>query len=140
MSKHPDDEQFWDDLASVVDGEPAAVAAYQELLVDSIEHRDARFEAEHAARRLGEAGDDWEHPADLDARIVAAMQAQGEAIPDDAAPTTPEPVHSREPAPRPEIAIAPDPAPEPSPTSRKRSALGWRSRGSAARSCSVRRA
>jgi len=117
MSKHPDDEQFWDDLASVVDGEPAAVAAYQELLVDSIEHRDARFEAEHAARRLGEAGDDWEHPADLDARIVAAMQAQQEALPGDASPTTPEPVHSREPAPRPEIAIAPDAAPEPSPTS-----------------------
>jgi len=90
MGKQTRQEQFWDDLAAVVDGEPDAVDAYADLLAASSEHRDARFEAEHAARRLAEAGDDWEPAEDLEDRLVALMEAEPVVSPEtsDAAPAS----------------------------------------------------
>ena len=57
------DNEFWDELAMVVDGENEAVERHADLLASSDAHRDARHEAEAAANLVADAGLDYEPPA-----------------------------------------------------------------------------
>ncbi len=68
-------ETFKDELAAVVDGDAAALERFADLLADSDEARDLRHEASRAAEKVREAGADFEMPADLEARVLAAIDA-----------------------------------------------------------------
>ena len=62
-----------EDLALIIDGDPAAVKAHAEHLADCDDCRDLRHEAALAARRLVDAGADFVVPADLEARLERAI-------------------------------------------------------------------
>ena len=70
-------EKFLDELALVVDGDPAAVARHADFLADDDAAADLRHEAMRTKRRLEEAGVDYVPPSDLDARVLAALDARG---------------------------------------------------------------
>ena len=82
MSAQMDDKQakrerLLDELALVVEGEPAAVARHADFLADDDAAADLRHEAGQAAERLRHAGADYAPPADLEARVLAALDARG---------------------------------------------------------------
>ncbi len=68
-------EQFLDELALVVDGDPSALARHADFLADDDEARDLRHEASGILERIRRAGDDYEAPADLEARVLARLGA-----------------------------------------------------------------
>jgi len=72
--------EFYDDLAGIIDGDEELVAKHAELLGTSDEHRDARFEAQSVADAVGIAGADYQHPEDLEERLMAALDARGPAM------------------------------------------------------------
>ena len=71
------DEDFWDDLAGLVDGEKELLQKHADLLSESDEHRDARFEAERITNLVGDAGLDYEVPADLESKLLSALDKRG---------------------------------------------------------------
>ncbi|MEM9192394.1 MAG: hypothetical protein AAGF12_24680, partial [Myxococcota bacterium] len=76
MSQQPN--EFFDDLAPVVDGEEEAIRKHAELLGTSDAHREARFEGERVAAKLADAGVDYDHPADFEERLLRALDPTGD--------------------------------------------------------------
>ncbi len=77
--------EFWDDLASIVDGDEEMIAKHAELLGTSDEYRDARFEAQGVAKAVNDAGADYQHPEDFEARLMAALDEGADGPMDEAA-------------------------------------------------------
>ncbi|MFK8000032.1 MAG: VIT domain-containing protein [Polyangiales bacterium] len=69
-------EDFLDDLALIVAGDAAALERHADLLADSAEARDIRYEAEQAARAAEGAGADYVAPDDLALRVFQALDAR----------------------------------------------------------------
>ena len=69
------------DLALLVDGDPQTLDKWADALADNEHARDLRFEAAKAAKHLEDAGADFEVPADLEQRILAAVDARGGTAP-----------------------------------------------------------
>lgn len=100
-----DNDNLLDDLALLVDGDPEALERHADALADSDDARDLLFEASRAAEAAAEAGADYMPPTDLEARLMAALDARtastdeagvavsvavtAEAASTDGAPTTP---------------------------------------------------
>lgn len=123
-------EAFLDELAPIVDGDPGALERHADFLADDDEARDVRHDAAESARAIAFAGADYVPPADLEARLMAALDAAGAsgrttspgfATPDDARraleeparpeaaqleATQPEPGPFAEPPPKPEVRSA----------------------------------
>lgn len=70
-------EQFLDDLALIVDGDHDAIAKHADFLADDDEARDLRHEASGVVAKIATAGADYVSPADLEARVLAALDARG---------------------------------------------------------------
>ncbi len=70
-----------DELALLVDGDPAALDKWADTLADSEHARDLRFEAAKTAQHVADAGADFEVPADLEQRVLAAIEARDGATP-----------------------------------------------------------
>lgn len=70
-------ERLLDELGPIVDGDAAAIARHADFLADDDDARDLRHEASGVADRLRHAGADYVPPADLDAKILAALEARG---------------------------------------------------------------
>ena len=66
-------EAFLDDLAPIVDGDVEALERHAEFLADDDEARDLRHDAALAAALIADAGADYVPPADLEARLLAAL-------------------------------------------------------------------
>lgn len=75
-------EDFLDDLALIVAGDAAALERHADLLADSEEARDIRYEAEQAARAVEGAGADYVAPDDLALRVFQTLDARGSASAD----------------------------------------------------------
>ncbi|MFO0685948.1 MAG: VIT domain-containing protein [Sandaracinus sp.] len=69
-------ERFLDDLGPIVDGDRAAIARHADFMADDDRARDLRHDAEEAADALAHGGDDWVMPADLEARVLGAIDAK----------------------------------------------------------------
>jgi len=69
-------DRFLDELALVIDGDAAAIARHADFLADDPEAADLRHEAQRAAERMKDAGADYQPPADMDARILAVLDAR----------------------------------------------------------------
>lgn len=69
-------ERFLDELGPIVDGDRAAIARHADFMADDDRARDLRHDAEEAADALVHGGDDWTMPADLEARVLAAIDAK----------------------------------------------------------------
>ncbi|MBW2461596.1 MAG: FecR domain-containing protein [Deltaproteobacteria bacterium] len=78
-TQNENENEFWDDLAGIVDGDDALIEKHADLLGMSDEFRDARFEGQAVADAVAEAGADYEEPEDLEARLMAALDARGPA-------------------------------------------------------------
>ncbi|MCA9535684.1 MAG: FecR domain-containing protein [Myxococcales bacterium] len=73
--------RFLDDLSAAVDGDADALRAAEELLADSDEARDLLFDARRLAGEVREAGGDYVPQPDLEARVLAALDARsGQAV------------------------------------------------------------
>ncbi len=70
-------EAFLDELAPIVDGELSALERHADFLADDDEARDLRHDALAVAGEIGRAGADYVPPADLEARLLAALDAAG---------------------------------------------------------------
>ena len=68
-------EALLDDLALVIDGDRDALERHADFLADDDEARDLRHDAAQSAELLKNAGADYVPPADLEARILAALDA-----------------------------------------------------------------
>jgi tetratricopeptide (TPR) repeat protein len=88
-----------EDLAAIVDGDPEAVRRHADHLAQCDECRDARHAAAAAAQAAAAAGADFAPPADLEARLAAALEAA--PAPHDAAAPGPEPAPPAPPTPPP---------------------------------------
>jgi hypothetical protein len=77
MSRTDKMEKFLDELGPIVDGDRAAIERHADFLADDDQARDLRHEAGMVAERLESAGDDWVMPADLEAKVLAAIDASG---------------------------------------------------------------
>lgn len=75
-------EDFLDDLALIVAGDAGALERHADLLADSAEARDLRYEAEQAARAVEGAGSDYVAPDDLALRVFQALDARDSATTD----------------------------------------------------------
>lgn len=69
-------ERFAEDLAAVVDGDAAALEAHVDHLSECDACRDARHEAAALAAELEAAGADYRAPAELENRVLAAIDAE----------------------------------------------------------------
>ncbi|MEM9071355.1 MAG: VIT domain-containing protein [Myxococcota bacterium] len=77
---NPNLNELIDELSLLVDGDPDALERWADTLADSDEARDLLFEAQQAARAVGNAGSDFDVPTDLEARVLGALDArEGEA-------------------------------------------------------------
>lgn len=73
-------EDFLDHLAPIVDGDEAALDRFADHLADHDEARDLRYDATDVAERIAESGADFDVPADLESRLMVALDARaGEA-------------------------------------------------------------
>ncbi len=73
-------EDFLDHLAPIVDGDEATLDRFADHLADHDDARDLRHDATDAAERVAESGVDFDVPADLESRLMAALDARaGEA-------------------------------------------------------------
>ncbi len=79
MGDERNDERFWDELAPLVDGDPATVERHADLLADSDAHRDARHEAGRVAEHVADAGADFEVPEGLADRVLARLAERTDA-------------------------------------------------------------
>ncbi|MGB0679731.1 MAG: FecR domain-containing protein, partial [Polyangiales bacterium] len=70
-----------DALAPIVDGEEAAVQAFADALAADDDLRDLRHEAADITALLSETGADYQPPADMQARVLAAIDAEPAAAP-----------------------------------------------------------
>jgi len=70
-------EKFLDDLAAIVDGDDELLEAHLDHLADCDACRDARHEATEMAARVAGAGADYAPPEDMEARVLAAIDAEG---------------------------------------------------------------
>jgi ferric-dicitrate binding protein FerR (iron transport regulator)/tetratricopeptide (TPR) repeat protein len=66
-------EQVTDDLALIVDGDRDAIARHADHLASCDACRDARHEATQLAKLVATAGSDYKPSADLEARLLAAL-------------------------------------------------------------------
>ena len=81
-------EKLFDELALVVDGDRDAIARHADFLADDDEARDLKHDAIEIAQKLAGAGADYVPPADLEAKLLAALDARsggGESTGDDIA-------------------------------------------------------
>jgi ferric-dicitrate binding protein FerR (iron transport regulator)/tetratricopeptide (TPR) repeat protein len=69
-------EKFLDELGPIVDGDRNALARHADFLAADDRARDLRHDAEAAADALAHGGDDWTMPADLEAKLLAAIDAK----------------------------------------------------------------
>jgi tetratricopeptide (TPR) repeat protein len=69
-------ERFAEDLAAVIDGDTAALEVHLDHLSECDACRDARHEAAALAAGLDAAGADYRVPADLESRVLAAIEAE----------------------------------------------------------------
>ncbi len=69
-------DKFLDELGPIVDGDRAAIARHADFMADDDRARDLRHDAEEAADALAHGGDDWVMPADLEARVLGAIDAK----------------------------------------------------------------
>ncbi|MCA9575169.1 MAG: FecR domain-containing protein, partial [Myxococcales bacterium] len=74
-------KRFLDDLSAAVDGDADALRAAEDLLADSDEARDLLFDARRVAGEVREAGGDYVPQPDLEARVLAALDARGAETP-----------------------------------------------------------
>jgi tetratricopeptide (TPR) repeat protein len=70
-------EQYLDELALVVDGDRDAIARHADFLADDDEARDLRHEASAVVTKIASAGADYVPPADLESRLLVALEARG---------------------------------------------------------------
>ncbi len=68
-------EKFLDDLAAIVEGDEALLEKHLDHLADCDACRDARHEATEIAKRVADAGADYAPPEDMEARVLAAIDA-----------------------------------------------------------------
>ena len=68
-------EAFLDDLALLVDGDPATLAKWADVLADDDVARDVLHEARRTAQATHDAGAGFVVPADLEARVLAQIDA-----------------------------------------------------------------
>ena len=76
MTRETTHEEFLDHLAPVVDGDAATLDRFADHLADSDEARDLRHDATDAAEAAAGAGADFELPADLEARLMGALDGR----------------------------------------------------------------
>jgi ferric-dicitrate binding protein FerR (iron transport regulator) len=76
MSRTDKMEKFLDELGPIVDGDRAAIERHADFLADDDAARDLRHEAGVVAESLEGAGDDWVMPDDLEAKILASIDAK----------------------------------------------------------------
>ncbi|AKF10536.1 FecR domain-containing protein [Sandaracinus amylolyticus] len=76
MNRNENMEKLLDELALVVDGDREAMERHADFLADDDEARDLKHDAMETAERLAEAGADYVPPADLEARLMAALDAR----------------------------------------------------------------
>ncbi|MGE0792053.1 MAG: VIT domain-containing protein [Sandaracinaceae bacterium] len=69
-------EAFLDDLAAIVDGDPAALERHADFLADDDEARDLRYEATQTAREMSVSGADFVLPADFEAKLLLALDRE----------------------------------------------------------------
>lgn len=79
-----------DELALVVDGDAGAIDRHMDLLTDDDRARDLLHGARGAAEAIAEAGADYRPPADLEARLFAALDARETTSGAPVVTTTPE--------------------------------------------------
>lgn len=72
-------ESLLDDLALLVDGDREALERHADFLADDDDARDLKYDAVAIAERLERAGADYVPPVDLEARVLAALDARGVA-------------------------------------------------------------
>jgi tetratricopeptide (TPR) repeat protein len=72
-------ESLLDELALVVDGDRDAIARHADFLADDDEARDLKHDAAEIAEQVSRAGADYVPPADLEARLMAALDRAGDA-------------------------------------------------------------
>ncbi|MCC7536719.1 MAG: FecR domain-containing protein, partial [Deltaproteobacteria bacterium] len=74
MANREQYEAFCQDLASIIEGDPQALARHADAIADSDEARDLRHDADRIARELYVAGADYvaPHPDHLVAKLLAA--------------------------------------------------------------------
>ncbi len=77
-------EQYLDELALIVDGDRDAIARHADFLADDDEARDLRHEASGVVAKIAAAGADYVAPADLESKLLAALDARGGAKESDA--------------------------------------------------------
>ena len=70
-------EALLDDLAPLVDGERDVLARHESLLASDADARDLAHDAAKLAEELADAGADHRPVAELDAKILAALDARG---------------------------------------------------------------
>ncbi len=75
MATQNRNDELLDDLASIVDGDPAALARHADHLADDDDARDLKHDAARIAEQLADAGADYEPPSDLEARVLAKLDA-----------------------------------------------------------------
>ena len=68
-----------DDLAAIVDGDPAALARHAAHLAGCDDCRDARHDAARIGAAIARAGDDHAPRVDLEARLLAMIDAEAAA-------------------------------------------------------------
>ena len=76
MSRTDKMEKFLDELGPIVDGDRAAIERHADFLADDDQARDLRHEAGVVAEDLEVAGDDWVMPPDLEAKVLATIDAK----------------------------------------------------------------
>ncbi|MBI2897852.1 MAG: FecR domain-containing protein [Deltaproteobacteria bacterium] len=69
--------EVMDDLSAIVDGDAEILSRHAEHLGDCDACRDARHEAAATVALVADAGGDYQPPADLEARLLAAIDATG---------------------------------------------------------------
>ena len=69
-------DSFLDDLGPIVDGDRDAIARHADFLSEDDEARDLRHEASSVVAKLAHAGADYMPAADLEARLLAALDAR----------------------------------------------------------------
>ena len=79
MSRTENMDRLLDELALVIDGDRDALARHADFLADDDEARDLKHDAIEVAERLEKAGADYAPPADLEARLMAALDSRGNA-------------------------------------------------------------
>jgi ferric-dicitrate binding protein FerR (iron transport regulator)/Mg-chelatase subunit ChlD len=68
-------EAFLDELAPIVDGDREALERHADFLADDDEARDLRHDALETAAEIAIAGNDYVPPVDLEAKLLAALDA-----------------------------------------------------------------